>query len=97
MTLILIRRKAEYITNPPPTIEEEPLLVELSYGNPRRRESANMMAPEPFLSKSGESKFFLEVWEFQALYLNMKFCSHLYNFLLRHLTGHFILSKNSLP
>ncbi len=55
-TLILNRRKAEYTTKPPPIIEEERASFELSYGNPRRRESANMVAPEPFLPKSGESK-----------------------------------------
>ena len=56
-TLILSRRKVEYVTNTPSIIEEERPSFELSYGNPRRRESANMMAPEPFVSKSGESKF----------------------------------------
>ena len=49
-------------------MDEEPPWFELSYGNPRRRESANMLAPEPFLSKSGESGFiYLEVLEFQTL------------------------------
>lgn len=60
----LVRRKTEYITNPPPTVNKEPPSFELSYGNPRRRASAHATVPEPLLSKSGES--IVDIWKYRG-------------------------------